>query len=303
MPVETSLHEPPPPSLAPVVITTSENLTKSLATKTLPNRFVPVGEHELDPVATDTAKPGMVSWQTWALAGALLSIGTIVWWFLQPPSADSYYNRIHDRMSDESAASLPQKPSEIDEVRKVITKFVFYYSSDPRAAEVRRWDSQLDLRLQQYYFEQRTSEKSTAKLLPVEQIYLTALSNVRLNPTEALTQLQALVDLYGRQEKKNDSTTRCLQLARLKIEQLEKDVAKLSKEQLDMLKERLNAADALRTRDPEEARKVYRSVVALFADKPWAAELVARANKSLQEITPPNGGKSSDCPPKTRDLK
>ncbi|MCE5268160.1 MAG: hypothetical protein LLG00_09775, partial [Planctomycetaceae bacterium] len=88
-------------------------------------------------------------------------------------------------------------------------------------------------------------------------------------------------DLYDRPGSENDATSQCLTLVRRRLASLEKDVAKRSSEQVQVLEDRLNSADAMKTDDPARARKIYRAVIELYADKPWAADVVRRAKKSL----------------------
>ena len=50
-----------------------------------------------------------------------------------------------------------------------------------------------------------------------------------------------------------------------------------------MLQDRLDAADALRKSEPERAKAMYRAVVELYGEKPWAADAVRRARDALQK--------------------
>jgi serine/threonine-protein kinase len=247
------------------------------------NHFIPVDEHELDPLKEDSPKPPMFSWQTGVLAVALLLIGLTVRWFLQPPSAEALYARIADRMAEESAESQPRSPSDIDEVRKVITKFLDLYPNDAHRAEVREWEKELDRRQEQWNFEQQIRGLKNG-LLPIQQMYLEAVGNVRLNPTLAMAQLQALLDLYKPSENDNGPTRLCLVLAERRLTQLRKEVEELAKSQLEMLGKRLDEADAMRADKPEQARAIYRAVIELYSDKPWAVEPVRRARKALEQI-------------------
>ena len=101
-----------------------------------------------------------------------------------------------------------------------------------------------------------------------------------------MTELQALVDLYNHSEIGKGTTEICLQLASRRLVRLRKEVEQIATKQLDVLNERLDAADKLRSEQPERAAAIYRAVVKLYADKPWAAEPVRRARKALQENTP-----------------
>lgn len=248
------------------------------------NHFVPVGEHELDPAAEEESQP-LISWQTVALAIALLLVGLSVWWFLQPPSANALFDRIESRMAAESPLAQPRSASEIAEVSKVVSDFNFYYSSDPRREQIREWEEELKLRQRRCEFEQRISSK-TATLSPVEQMYLEAISYERLNPTHAAAQLQALLDLYNHSNGKksqNEANQSCLAAARLRLEELQREVGRIAGAQLVAIGERLDEADSLREKQRDRATVIYRAVVQLYSDKPWAAKAVARAQKALDE--------------------
>jgi aspartyl/asparaginyl-tRNA synthetase len=73
-------------------------------------------------------------------------------------------------------------------------------------------------------------------------------------------------------------------LAERRLTQLRKEVEEQAKSQLEMLGKRLDEADAMRTDKPEQARAIYRAVIELYSDKPWAAEPVRRARKALEKI-------------------
>ncbi len=51
--------------------------------------------------------------------------------------------------------------------------------------------------------------------------------------------------------------------------------------ELQLLRERMNAADQIELSDPQAARAIREAVVKLYADKPWAAEAVERAQAAL----------------------
>ena len=46
---------------------------------------------------------------------------------------------------------------------------------------------------------------------------------------------------------------------------------------------RLNAADALRQSEPDRAEAMYRAIVELYGNKPWAADVVRRARNALKK--------------------
>jgi hypothetical protein len=73
-------------------------------------------------------------------------------------------------------------------------------------------------------------------------------------------------------------------MAERQLVQLREDVAKLSHRQLAALRDRLAAADALAPNDPQQARDMYRAIIDLYGDRPWAALVVAEARAKLEKL-------------------
>jgi hypothetical protein len=244
-----------------------------------------VAEEELDQAPAEEPRPTFfswrTSWQTWVLAGALLSVGLTICWFLQPPTADALYQRIDARASDSSPDALPQAEGDIGE-------FLTRYPNDPRAGRLRGYEKEIDLYWLEKRFERRVKGLAGAEgLRPIEQAYLEALNYLRLDSARGIAKLQAIVDLYKESDDATGPTAQCLTLARRRLAQLQAEVGKHASEQLKLLRERLAAADAIRSRDPERARAMYRAVVELYGDKPWAADAVRQAREALAEKPSP----------------
>ena len=119
-------------------------------------------------------------------------------------------------------------------------------------------------------------------LSPIGWAYFEAMNYVSLDPEVGMAKLQAIVDLYGQQDREAGQDEMCLVLAQQRLAQLREEVKKRSAEQLSLLQDRLNAADALRKSEPEQAKAMYRAVVELYCDKPWAADAVHHARKALK---------------------
>ena len=249
--------------------------------------FVPVAEDELDRVEPEESRP-VISWQTGALAVALLLVGLSIRWFLQPPTADALYDRITGKTADETSASFVQAEGDIDE-------FLNRYPNDTRAEKLHKHKTEIELRRLERRFELRLRGLAeTENLSPIEQTYLEALSYIRFDPTRALAKLQSLVDLYGQPGDEAGETGQCLTLARRRLVQLHERVQEQAADQAILLKNRLDAADAVEASEPERAEAVYRAIVELYGDKPWAVHAVRRARESLDR--PP-----SQAPPSTQD--
>jgi hypothetical protein len=244
------------------------------------SRFVMVSEDELGEGDEEEDRPPMFSWQTGALVIALLSVGFSVWWFLQPPTADALAARIEAKVDEDSIDSIRRAESDIRE-------FLSRYSSDRRAKTYRRYQQQLELDDLQRSFDSPIKRLTGKKdLSPIERAYSEAMNYVRLDPEVGMAKLQAIVDLYGQADLDTGRSELCLILAGRRLTQLREEVKKRSAEQLSLLQNRLNAADTLWKSEPEQAKTMYRAVVELYCDKPWADDAVRRARKALKTPSP-----------------
>lgn len=239
------------------------------------DRFVVVPEEELDRHEAAELHPPLVSIQTWVLAAALVVVGLVVWYFLRPPSADRLYDRVAAQTDDRSIESLRAARGDIDE-------FLTRYSDDPRAGKLREYAAELELSDLERAFDIRAMGlASRGELLPIERAYQEAINYARLDPDQGIVKLRALVDLYDHRSDTTGPTGKCLELARRRLKRLEEQLKEPTENHLDMLTDRLNRADQLRDSDPQQARKMWKAVIELYAAKPWAADAVRRAREAL----------------------
>jgi hypothetical protein len=75
-----------------------------------------------------------------------------------------------------------------------------------------------------------------------------------------------------------------LTLAGRELAKLQKMIDDQAKEQLPMLRDRLMAAERLEATAPAEAAAMYRALIDLYGDQPWAAELVGEAREHLKAM-------------------
>jgi hypothetical protein len=119
--------------------------------------------------------------------------------------------------------------------------------------------------------------------LPVERLYLQAQRNITSDPATALAQFQAIVQLLKDDRDPAASAAdrraaeQCLALAEKQIEQLQGVVEKTEQQQRLLIRRQLERADALAADKPDEAAAIRQSIITLFGDKPWAADLVNQA--------------------------
>ncbi len=236
------------------------------------DRFVVVDKDELDKEEFSQRESALISWQTYALVVSLTLIAAAAWYFLQPESADSLYNRVAKSVTSDS----------LSEAAGDIEKFLSNYSSDPRAGQLREYQDQLELdTLNKKYNQILLGSRSSQGLTPVERAYIEALSTEKSDPERAATKLQALISVFGRDGDSESKNDRCVILAQRKLDKIQSEIKRVSDDQLRLIRRRLAEADEMRRKSPEKAADLYRAVLELYGDKPWAAEVVEQAKKSL----------------------
>jgi len=239
-------------------------------------RFTPVEEEELDRLESDEpSHRALISPQTWALAIALLAVGLTAWYLLRPPSADKLYRQIVTATAGGSIDSLLEAEDKIRE-------FTVRFSDDSRCRQLREYEKEIDLYRLERRFEIRVFKLAgTESLLPIERAYLEAINYARLDPERGMAKLQALLALYDHRTDLSGPTGQCLELARRRLERLREQLHESTSEHLALVNERLDQADRLHHTDPERARAMWRAVIELYREKPWAAGAVRRAQDAL----------------------
>jgi eukaryotic-like serine/threonine-protein kinase len=257
-------------------------------------QFVTVAKEDLDRKEMGEARSPVFSWQTGALAAALVALGLGIRYYLQPPSAERLYHSIEAAAQEGTSEALSQVEPEVKE-------FLDRYSNDPHAYKVRQYQQEIELNRLERLFDNRVRGFGEAgPLLPVERDYLEAVSVARTQPEFCIARLQALIDLYRVSEKEESGPTgQCVTLARRRLKLLREEIAGYADEQLKLITTRLDEADRLQLSDPRRARSMYRAVVELYSSKPWAAEAVRRAEATLEKMKEEGG----DVKVESRDLK
>jgi len=210
---------------------------------------------------------------------ALALVGAAVWYAAQPPTADALYQRIEQAAGQDNSAALAASENDVQ-------RFLKRYGDDPRAARVTTWQEQIALTRFERKLELRARQSTdSSRLSPVEQMFLDALRAERTGPEEAARRFAALVDLFGGQEDAPKATRRCVELAQRRAAQLAAQIDATCRQHLELLEQRIAHADAIRACDPNAAAAIYRGIVALYSDKPWADALVEQAAEALQRLS------------------
>ena len=260
-------------AIAPV---TAANAAASVVPPAKPaRRFVSVSEDEdLDEDQDRGSGNPLISPQSLVLIAALLSLGGIIWYFLQPPSADALYSRVR-AIADED------RPDRLVDASDDIKQFLSYYPDDQRGRELQRYLDDIDLyRLEVRYRRGSRQARDMEQFTPLERAYAEALRLFDFDPDRGEQKLRALEDLYGSEPDLSERELQCLQLAQRHLDKIGAHGGEHN-DDLRRLQQRLAAADA--EPDRAAAAKIYRGLIALYGDKLWARPVVDAAQAKLSE--------------------
>ncbi|MCA9267790.1 MAG: hypothetical protein KDA41_04940, partial [Planctomycetales bacterium] len=206
------------------------------------------------------------------LSAALVGIVALaLWQLIVPPSAD----RLHQQIT----AAAESDDQDLSAAAPQISRFLSLYPSDPRAEEVQSYREQLELERLERSLERRAQRMQMDESTPpAEQAYLEAMQLAQRDPYEAARRMQAVVDVFGSGEGASERT---VQLAERQLVRLRQRIAAMEADHSKQLQTRLDDALAQQQRQPQAAQAVLKGIVTLYADKPWAAEIVAQARRAM----------------------
>ena len=218
---------------------------------------------------------------TWALVACLLAIGATAWYFLQEPSADVLYAKITARAADGRIESLRDVE---DEVHRFLARF----PDDPRREELEQIANEITWDRLDRKFELIARGLGSAEgLLPIEQAYVEAIGYARFDSERGAAKLRATIDLFDDSgapaSRPSDRAKECLRLAERRLATLEETLSPSEPSHLGELRKQLDRADGLRQAEPERATAMYRAIIELYGNKPWASDLVDRARAALEQ--------------------
>jgi serine/threonine-protein kinase len=241
-------------------------------------RFITVDEQ---PVGHETADRDARHWmspQTILALIGLMAVGLVVAYSLQPPAADTLYDRIQERI-------VSGDESDLLDCEDDIQSFLQHYSADPRSREMERRQQDIELvKLENRLERQAKMSGNATKLGLVERAFLDAIRLEAHDPPGCLERLEAIRKLYeGGRAVASQNGQRCVLLATQRAARLKTVAQNFIKEHLEAQNERLNHADEIEDGEGETAREIREGVIALYAEKSWAAPIVERARKALAE--------------------
>ncbi len=174
-PADRPEAEPPRAAIAAEMPTDPPPAESVPASATSPGRFVAVRPGELDQSHPERPETLWISPQTWALVIGLLAAGLIVWYMLQPLSANALYHRIEQQTADGSPDGVQQAEGEINQ-------FLARFPGDARCAELNEDLARLEAwRMERDLGRQAGGMNLKNALTPVERCYIDALNAARID--------------------------------------------------------------------------------------------------------------------------
>jgi len=220
-------------------------------------RFTKVEDQPAEEGGLAETLAGLLAPQTLALLAALVLLVGAVWYLMQPESADALYGRIEAAASEGDLDSLKT-------ARRDMATFLEQYPGDPRAEQVQTYELE--------------AQQST----PIQRAFTEAKRYVLISPEIALARFQALIDVYDDGESGSEITRHYVRLAKIQQARLQKRIDAYVGEGRQAIESRLTKAGELAANNPAAAQKMYRGIIELYGDKPWAADLVKKARGALE---------------------
>ncbi len=228
----------------------------------------------------------------WQILPLALLFIAVVWasyqgihWASRPASADKLYAKI-DAVADSTTAA------ELSRVESQMSQFLARYADDPRAVNVERLQTRLELYRLQRRFEDKARRRQGPSNSASEDAFLEIVPLVRSQPDLAAQKLQAFLDVFGTASAVETEQQPYLPLAHELLRELRTDLQQQADRFLPRLRQQLDTAQALAQQDPARARRIYRGIIQLYVDKSWAASVVERAQRELSAL----GGEAATEP-------
>ncbi|MDX1962878.1 MAG: serine/threonine-protein kinase [Pirellulales bacterium] len=261
------------------------------------NRFTTVEEEEQrrrqHALATDRRNFFL---QSLALGGALLLLLGMIGWIMRPLSADQLFERI-------SLAAHSDNSGDLLEQESLLTQFLQRFPDDPRLAQVKKWQEELDLfRAEKRFLIRSRRMAREEQLSPLIRDYLLILQTMNTQPEFALAELRAIRQLYGTLPQPTAEERQCLELINRQITTLQEEERTIIAEYVIMLQARLAAARQMSVTQPDQAAEICAGLITLYKNRPWAISFVRQAEELLDRLPPLKtgpGGPETVSPPVT----
>jgi serine/threonine-protein kinase len=245
-------------------------------------RFTTV-DHDAERAREAASDRWLLGLQLVGLTAALVAMGFVGWRLTRPATADALYATIAEEVEANGGEDL----SGIDDE---LAEFLERFPDDKRAVRVQAWADELELEQLERRLRARARFSGDRAVHPAANIYAEAIGLEDSNPARAVAMLESLLALYrpgGVSADVGEDARPYMVLAERQMERLRGRLDQQASEQLPALNERFAAAGKLEESAPTRAAKMYRAIVDLYGDQPWAATVVEDARARLKAL----GGK------------
>jgi serine/threonine protein kinase len=208
----------------------------------------------------------------------VVAIAALIWYATRPVTADALYKQI-------MAAAESTETQSLATVETEMQQFLQLFPGDDRGKEIKSLLEELNLyRLERRYRRRARFRSGIDSLTVPERAYVAAIRFAEDDPFEALVKLRALVDVYSGMEQ-DDDIEKCLRLAAEQIASIEERAKTITAENLDLINQRLDAADAIEATDSVKANTIRQGIISLYQNEPWADAAVQRARQAIDQAS------------------
>ena len=254
------------------------------------SHFVAVTTQHFDPFEEEEPSRPLFSLTTVLVSTTLMVVGLTVYFLIQPVPPDVLYARIVATIKEDESAE-GYSPALLRSAQVDIEDFLSRYPNHPSAKQVRIFQDELDLLKHERRLERRMQSSALRSLSPVERAYVNVLTSSPHDPKEMIDQLRAFIAVFqssassaeGSQRPTSSLAEICVELARRRLKKLEHTVDEISAEQAEVLRRRLDEAEAMGITNPIRAEEIRRGIVKLYQNQPWAKNLVDETKQQLGE--------------------
>jgi eukaryotic-like serine/threonine-protein kinase len=241
------------------------------------NRFTTVDE-EARRAQRERTERWTIGIQLAGLAAALGAMAWLGWQLTRPATADDLYAEILQTVDENDGDPTPAA----DEMEEFMERFAAV--GGERVTKIQFFQDELELRRLERQMRTRAKLTGGSTTFPAEQIYADAMALVDADPVRAAQMLDDLIALYAAAPD-SDPAQPYLTLARRQLEKLHDKLDNLAAAQLPLLVDRLTAAAGLELVNEQQAISIYRALVNLYADEPWAKSVVDKSRQRLSVLT------------------
>ncbi len=214
------------------------------------------------------------------LATALIVILGLVWWFMQPPSANDLYAEIEQAIGQDTEDAY-------NRVEEKVVEFLERFPNHSDAEAVRTFQNTFAQNTNTRNLRNRLRRKPPGKLHPLERLFLSA-TDAQLSPTRQTEMLQTFVVLAaGIDRDEIENLPEYLEAAEYELGELSEPATEYREDAIDFIESSLGRADRFlsngNAEDREQGKQILRGLQTLYADESWAQEYVDSATRKLAE--------------------